>query len=106
MVLGGRRRRPKFDSGAFEDIIDGVKSIYREKIRPLEEMYLVKVRRSPSAPELHVTCTPSSEAELWANCVARPNLRAPRTGFPLSSAARLRLRREADGAPMWTVLDR
>ena len=38
----GRRRRPKFDAGAFDSVVSGVKTIYREKVRPLEEQYLVK----------------------------------------------------------------
>ena len=38
----GRRRRPKFDAGAFDTIIHGVKTLYREKVRPLEEQYMVK----------------------------------------------------------------
>ena len=41
MVLG-RRRRPKFSAGAFDSIVHGVKTIYREKVRPIEEQYLVK----------------------------------------------------------------
>ena len=28
----GRRRRPKFDAGAFDSIVSGVKTLYREKV--------------------------------------------------------------------------
>ena len=35
------RRRPRFDPSAYDSIIDGVKNIYRDKVRPLEEQYLV-----------------------------------------------------------------
>ncbi|KAL1527414.1 hypothetical protein AB1Y20_016082 [Prymnesium parvum] len=37
-----RRRRPPFDAGAYDSIVGGLKAIYREKVRPLEEQYLVK----------------------------------------------------------------
>ena len=37
-----RNKRPKFNASQFDDIIGGVKAIYREKIRPLEEQYMVK----------------------------------------------------------------
>lgn len=36
------RRRPPFDAGAFDSIVAGVKAIYREKVRPLEEAFLVQ----------------------------------------------------------------
>ena len=36
-----RRKKPKFDASQFDGIIDGCKSIYAEKIRPLEEQYLI-----------------------------------------------------------------
>lgn len=62
----GRRRRPAFDPGAFEDIVDGTKRIYCEKVRPLEETYLVKVRahthihsRMPQQPAPKATCHPT-----------------------------------------------
>ena len=35
-----RRRRPKFDAAGFDSIIHGVKTIYRDKIRPIEEQYM------------------------------------------------------------------
>ena len=38
----GRRRRPQFDASSFDNIVHGVKTIYREKVRPLEEQYMVK----------------------------------------------------------------
>jgi len=38
----GRRRRPKFDPSAYDSIISGVKTIYKDKVRPLEEQYMVK----------------------------------------------------------------
>jgi EH domain-containing protein 1 len=41
-MVFGRRRRPQFDAGAFDSIVSGVKTIYREKVRPLEEQYLMK----------------------------------------------------------------
>ena len=37
-----RNRRPKFSAAQFDSIIGGVKAIYREKIRPLEEQYMIK----------------------------------------------------------------
>ena len=37
----GRRRRPKFDASGYDDIVSGVKAIYRDMVRPLEEQYLV-----------------------------------------------------------------
>ena len=36
------RRRPKFNPGAFDSILSGVKTIYRDKVRPLEEQYMIK----------------------------------------------------------------
>mmetsp|Transcript_44414 Transcript_44414/g.73687 ORF Transcript_44414/g.73687 Transcript_44414/m.73687 type:complete len:647 (+) Transcript_44414:152-2092(+) len=41
-MVFSRRRRPKFDAGAFDSIIDGLKTVYRDKIRPLEEQYMIK----------------------------------------------------------------
>jgi len=37
----GRRRRPQFSAGAFDSIVGGVKELYREKVRPIEEQYMV-----------------------------------------------------------------
>ena len=37
-----RRKRPQFDAGSFDNIIEGVKTVYRDKVRPLEEQYMVK----------------------------------------------------------------
>uniref|UniRef100_A0A7S4B5X4 Uncharacterized protein n=1 Tax=Chrysotila carterae TaxID=13221 RepID=A0A7S4B5X4_CHRCT len=37
-----RRKRPQFDAGAFDSILEGVKSVYRDKVRPLEAQYMVK----------------------------------------------------------------
>ena len=36
-----RRRRPKFDAGAYDGILSGVKAIYRDMVHPIEEQYLV-----------------------------------------------------------------
>ena len=37
-----RRKRPQFNPGLFDSVTAGVKAIYREKVRPLEEAYMVK----------------------------------------------------------------
>ena len=37
-----RRRPKKFDATAFESVLSGVKTVYREKVRPLEEQYMVR----------------------------------------------------------------
>ena len=41
-MVFGRRKRPQFNAAAFESVLSGVKTVYREKVRPLEEQYLVK----------------------------------------------------------------
>ena len=41
MGIFRRKKRAPFDAGAFDSIMDGVKNVYRGKIRPLEETYLV-----------------------------------------------------------------
>lgn len=41
-MVFGRKRRPQFDAAAFESVLHGVKTVYREKVRPLEEQYLVR----------------------------------------------------------------
>ena len=41
-MVFGRKRRPQFDAGAFDSIVAGLKAIYREKVRPIEEQFLVK----------------------------------------------------------------
>ncbi len=40
-MVFGRRKRPAFDPSRFDDILDGVRAIYAEKIRPLEEAYQI-----------------------------------------------------------------
>ena len=42
MGIFGRRKRPKFNPGAFSGVTEGVKTIYREKVKPLEEQYMVR----------------------------------------------------------------
>mmetsp|Transcript_26793 Transcript_26793/g.86508 ORF Transcript_26793/g.86508 Transcript_26793/m.86508 type:complete len:106 (-) Transcript_26793:478-795(-) len=37
----GRKKRPQFDAGAFDSVLDGAKSLYFGKVRPLEDQYLV-----------------------------------------------------------------
>jgi hypothetical protein len=37
----GRKKRPQFDAGAFDSVLDGAKSLYFGKVRPLEEQCLV-----------------------------------------------------------------
>ena len=45
--MGLRRRRPRFDASAFDSVVDGVKTIYRDKIRPLEEQYMMPAFGTP-----------------------------------------------------------
>ena len=42
-----RRKKPKFDVDAYDSILDGVKQVYREKVRHLEEQYLTHVFHQP-----------------------------------------------------------
>ena len=42
-----RRKKPKFDVDAYDSILDGVKQVYREKVRHLEEQYLTYVFHQP-----------------------------------------------------------
>ena len=42
-----RRKKPKFDVDAYDSILDGVKQVYREKVRHVEEQYLTHVFHQP-----------------------------------------------------------
>ena len=37
-----RRKKPKFDAGAYDSILEGCKQVYREKVRHLEDTYLTQ----------------------------------------------------------------
>jgi GTPase SAR1 family protein len=41
------RKKPKFDVNAYDSILEGVKQVYREKVRHLEEQYLTHVFHQP-----------------------------------------------------------
>jgi len=41
-MFGRRRKRPEFNAGAFDSVLDGAKNLYFGKVRPLEEAYLVE----------------------------------------------------------------
>lgn len=43
----GRKKRPQFDAGAFDSVLDGAKSLYFGKVRPLEDQYLVETFHYP-----------------------------------------------------------
>jgi len=42
-----RKKKEAFDASAFDGIMEGVKKIYREKIRPVEEQYMVNAFHYP-----------------------------------------------------------
>jgi hypothetical protein len=42
-----KRKKPKFDVNAYDNILEGVKQVYREKVRHLEEQYLTNFFHYP-----------------------------------------------------------